>query len=78
MELLDGLTLNINIPVLLLLPGSDLIVNPISTRNFFAKFPEKTVKVINYPECNHEIFHEINRSDIFADMKSFLISTETI
>jgi alpha-beta hydrolase superfamily lysophospholipase len=59
-------------PVLMLLGGSDPVIDPETTRRFFERLasPDKTLHL--YPGMLHEPFNELGRENVFADLQSWL------
>jgi alpha-beta hydrolase superfamily lysophospholipase len=62
----------IRVPTLMLIGGSDPIIDPESGRLFFESLGsiEKTLKV--YPEMRHEPLSEAGRSAVIADLSDWL------
>jgi alpha-beta hydrolase superfamily lysophospholipase len=59
-------------PVLMLLGGSDPVIDPETTRRFFERLasPDKTLHL--YPAMLHEPLNELGRQHVFADVESWL------
>jgi alpha-beta hydrolase superfamily lysophospholipase len=59
-------------PVLMLLGGSDPVIDPETTRRFFERLanPDKTLHL--YPGMLHEPLNELGRENVFADVQSWL------
>ncbi len=60
------------LPVLMLLGGSDPVIDPEITRRFFEQLanPDKTLHL--YPGMLHEPFNELGRQNVLADVQSWL------
>ena len=62
----------INVPVLLLVAGSDHIVDARGSDAFFARLPADAGTLRHYPDLYHEIFNEPDAPAVFADLQSWL------
>ncbi len=62
----------ISVPVLLLVSGSDRLVNAQGSRDFHARLPSGTGQLIEYPSLYHELFNETEASRVFADLDHWL------
>ena len=62
----------IHVPTLMILGGSDPIIDPAAGRIFFDNLgaEDKTLKV--YPEMRHEPLNEIGREAVIADLSSWI------
>jgi alpha-beta hydrolase superfamily lysophospholipase len=60
------------LPVLLMHGSADRLINPDSTRRFYAAAAseDKTLKI--YDGFYHELFNELGKEQVFADMESWL------
>lgn len=61
-------------PVLMQLAGQDRLVSTQAARELFEKLPNKKNQLIVYPESYHEIFNDLDRDKVTADLKKFLNS----
>ncbi len=70
--LIEGRAGEIRVPVLMLLGGSDPVIDANASRRIFASLgsPEKTLIV--YPKMLHEPLNELGRERVFADVASWL------
>jgi alpha-beta hydrolase superfamily lysophospholipase len=66
----DRLTL----PLLLLLSGSDPIIDPTFTRRFFDLLPSPAKTLLEYPAMLHEPLTELGRESVWADIVRWLAS----
>ncbi len=64
-----GLSYYLRIPSLFLIAGSDKIVNSTSSLLFAQGIDKRLAEIIEYPKHYHELWNEIDRSDIFQTMK---------
>lgn len=62
----------IEIPVLLQVSGEDRLVSPEASRAFFEKLPNKKNQLILYPESYHEVYNDLDRERVIADLKKFI------
>lgn len=66
----------LNCPLLLLVAGSDLVVNPEGARAFSKQLAESDnaakVKTIFYPDFYHEVFNELEAWRVFDDVLAWL------
>jgi len=72
MDLTRIINIKTSIPILALIAGDDKIVSAEDSFQFFKGLSEKNVTVNFYKESYHELFHDINRDDIFQDIKKWL------
>ena len=72
MEWMPSQAEKIAIPVLMQLAGEDRIVSAEASRAFFDKLPNKKNQVILYPESYHEIYNDLDRDRVIADLKKFI------
>lgn len=63
---------SIKTPAFLMHAGADRICDPQGTENFFnrMKVKDKTLKI--YPDFYHELFNELDRETVFADMERWI------
>ena len=64
----------ITVPTLLLVAGSDLVVDPDETLRFFGRLPSNLSTLHQYPALFHEVFNELPaaRKRVFADFDRWL------
>jgi alpha-beta hydrolase superfamily lysophospholipase len=64
----------IPVPTLLLVAGTDLIVDPDVTLQFFARIPANLSTLHQYPKLFHEVFNELpaDRQRVFKDFDRWL------
>ncbi len=62
----------IDAPVLMQLSGDDKIVSTEASRAFFDRLPGKKNQLILYPENYHEIYNDLDREQVVADLKKFI------
>jgi alpha-beta hydrolase superfamily lysophospholipase len=62
----------ITIPVLFQLAGDDRLVSAAAAREFFPKMPNKKNQIQVYPDSLHEIYNDLDRDNVIADLKKFL------
>jgi acylglycerol lipase len=59
------------IPTLVQIADKDQVANSIAAETFFAHMTcEKTLKV--YPGHKHELYNDLGREEVFADLNAFL------
>lgn len=59
-------------PVLMQLSGDDKIVSTEASRTLFDKLPGKKNQLILYPQNYHEIYNDLDREQVVADLKKFI------
>jgi lysophospholipase len=64
-----GLSYYLHIPSLFLIAGRDQIVDAESTTLFAHGIDKNLTEVIQYPEHHHELWNELDRFDIFEQMR---------
>ncbi len=62
----------ISVPVLLLVSGSDRLVDAQGSRDFHAQLATGLGQLIEYPSLYHELFNETEASTVFADLEHWL------
>ena len=60
------------VPTLLLYAGDDRLVNPDGSRRFAAAAPANVVSAHRFDRLYHEIFNEVERETVFAQLKTWL------
>jgi alpha-beta hydrolase superfamily lysophospholipase len=60
------------VPTLLLYAGADKLVNPAGSRAFAAAAPRNIVTAHCFESMYHEIFNEVDRELVFAQLKTWL------
>jgi alpha-beta hydrolase superfamily lysophospholipase len=61
-------------PALFVLPEKDPVCNTPIARSFFDKMSSKQKEIYLYPDARHELFNDLNRNTVFADVKKFIDS----
>jgi alpha-beta hydrolase superfamily lysophospholipase len=59
-------------PVLMQLAGEDKLVSTPQSREFFEHLPNKKNQLIVYPESYHEVYNDLDRDQVIADLKKFI------
>lgn len=59
-------------PLILQLAGKEKIVSTPASEKFFDAYGSKKKEIHIYPDSYHEIFNDLNREEVFADLKKFL------
>lgn len=62
----------VTLPVLFQLSGDDRLVSAEASREFFSKLPNKKNQILIYPDSYHEIYNDLDRENVIADLKRFL------
>ncbi|MFT5430292.1 MAG: alpha-beta hydrolase superfamily lysophospholipase [Myxococcota bacterium] len=62
----------LRLPLLMLLPGSDKIVDAEVSQNFLAAVGSTDKEMQWYDEMYHEIFNEVRKEDVFNDLLTWL------
>lgn len=62
----------IKCPVFMQLAGDDRMVSTEASRTLFDRLPNKKSQLIVYPESLHEVFNDLDREQVLADLKKFL------
>lgn len=70
--LIEGRAGEIRVPVLMLLGGSDPVIDANASRRIFARLGSLEKTLIVYPEMLHEPLNELGRERVFADVASWL------
>jgi alpha-beta hydrolase superfamily lysophospholipase len=60
------------IPVLLLLPMADQVINPEGTEVLWRALEAPEKKIIRYPGLYHELFNEPEKERVFGDLRTWL------
>jgi alpha-beta hydrolase superfamily lysophospholipase len=60
------------IPFLFQIAGDDHIVSAEAARELFSKLPNKKNQLSLYPDSYHEIYNDLDRENVIADLKKFL------
>jgi alpha-beta hydrolase superfamily lysophospholipase len=63
---------DLHLPTLILCPTDDRIVNPQGSIDFFNAVTNPQKKLITYAGYYHEIFSEIGKERVFADMEAWM------
>lgn len=59
-------------PVLMQLAGDDRLVSTPASHEFFERLPNKKNQLIVYPDSYHEVYNDLDRDKVIADLKSFI------
>ncbi|CAK6692410.1 MULTISPECIES: alpha/beta hydrolase [unclassified Synechococcus] len=62
----------ITLPLLLLQSGADGVTPPAAAERFFAGLPEATSTWRFYPASFHELFDDLDRQEVLADLRSWI------
>ena len=62
----------IEVPILILSAGSDVVVSGKAQKAFYEKISSSKKKFVNLPGFKHALFHEKNREQVLAPAKQFL------
>jgi alpha-beta hydrolase superfamily lysophospholipase len=60
------------VPTLLMYAGDDRLLNPAGSRQFAAAAPRQWVTSVCFARLYHEIFNELDASEVFATLKTWL------
>lgn len=71
-NLVMALATRIHLPILMLHGNADPICDPEGTRRFFRAVPVSCKRLKLYDHCFHELFSEVNRTDIYCDVVTWL------
>lgn len=63
---------SLSIPVLLLVSGSDRLVDARGSRDFHARLQPALARLIEYPSLYHELFNETEAAQVFGDLDHWL------
>lgn len=63
---------SLSIPVLLLVSGSDRLVDARGSRDFHARLQPALARLIEYPSLYHELFNETDAAQVFGDLDNWL------
>ena len=61
----------LKMPLLVIIPGDDLVVDADATRHFAEKDPGSPTEIIHVPAARHEPFHEVDRETRFDEVGRF-------
>jgi alpha-beta hydrolase superfamily lysophospholipase len=62
----------LDLPLLVQLAGDDRIADAARSRALYEAVPRKDKRLIEYPGFFHEIFNEVGRAQVFADLERWL------
>lgn len=54
------------------IPSNDPVVSSSTTKVFFERYGAQDKKLISYEGAKHELFNDINRQEVYTDLKEFL------
>lgn len=72
LEIMMALAPRIHLPALFLHAGQDVICSPEGTKAFYVRVPVSKKRLIIYDDLYHELFNELDRERVFADMAHWL------
>jgi alpha-beta hydrolase superfamily lysophospholipase len=61
-----------SMPMLVQIAGDDRLVSAEATREFFTHLTNKKSQLLIYPDSYHEIYNDLDRDNVIADLKKFL------
>jgi alpha-beta hydrolase superfamily lysophospholipase len=70
-QVFDGAP-GIRLPILVLVGDADRIAEPGRTRDFYARLGSEEKKLVVYPGFFHEVFNEVERARVVADLLGWL------
>lgn len=62
----------IKVPILMQLSGDDRLVSAPASRDLFSRLTNKKNQLHIYPDSYHEIYNDLDRENVIADLKKFL------
>ncbi|MGE5584562.1 MAG: lysophospholipase [Bacillota bacterium] len=62
----------VQLPCLILQGGKDAIVSPYATRRFYSAMTCRDREMRVYPDSFHELFNDLNRGEVLADVADWL------
>lgn len=65
-------TQKIRLPTLIQIPDNDPVVGSTTTQTFFQKWGSSDKTLKEYPDRKHEIYNDLGREEVFADLIDFL------
>ena len=68
----------ITLPTLFLVAGDERLVSTEATRRFHDGLSATDISLIEYPNLRHELFNEVEREKVFADLVSWLRSHASV
>jgi alpha-beta hydrolase superfamily lysophospholipase len=71
-EMLMARASEIRIPLLMLLGGSDTVIDPTTSREFFDRIGSDDKTLLIYPKMVHEPFNELGREQVYDDLVRWL------
>jgi alpha-beta hydrolase superfamily lysophospholipase len=71
-EMLMAHATEIRVPLLMLLGGSDTVIDPANSRQFFERLGSEDKTLVIYPKMLHEPFNELGREQVFEDVVRWL------
>lgn len=60
------------VPTMVIIPGSDKIVNPEGSRQFFKALPAGLGECKEYPDTFHEPLNDLNKNEVMQDILAYL------
>ena len=71
-EILMARAGEIRVPLLMLLGGSDTVIDPMTSREFFNRIGSDDKTLLIYPKMVHEPFNELGREQVYDDVVRWL------
>src|SRR5690606_37365843 len=62
----------IKTPAIFLISDSDAVISSKAARNFYSHLGSENKEIFIYPGAKHELFNDIIRQTVYADLKKFL------
>lgn len=62
----------LHLPLLVQLAGKEKVVSTLASQKFFDLVGSKKKEIYVYDDCFHEIYNDLERDRVFADLKKFL------
>jgi len=63
----------VQLPCLILQGGKDALVSPYATRRFYSAMTCRDRELRIYPDSFHELFNDLNREEVLADVADWLV-----
>ena len=64
----------LTVPTLMVVAGSDKLVDPSGSKSFFPKLPAQLASMHWYGEAFHELHNDVNAQQVFADERAWLLA----
>jgi acylglycerol lipase len=66
-----GMTDSPHCPVAFLIPSADGVIDPEATREYFKHYRNPKKQVLEFENCKHEIFNEVEKEQVFEKLCGF-------